>query len=66
MGKTVPDTIRFRILGFLLFYIVLMTISAYTVTIFEGSASIGLVGTAATLGNIGPGFEKITFTFIMQ
>jgi trk system potassium uptake protein TrkH len=58
-GKTVPDTIQFQVLAFLLFYIVLMTISAYAVTIIEGSASIGLVGTAATIGNIGPGFGEI-------
>lgn len=58
-GKTVPDAIQFQVLGFLLFYIVLMTISAYAVTIIEGSSSIGLVGTAATIGNIGPGFGEI-------
>jgi len=58
-GKTVPDAIQFQVLGFLLFYIVLMTISAYAVTIIEGSSSIGLIGTAATIGNIGPGFGEI-------
>ncbi len=58
-GKTVPDAIQFQVLGFLLFYIVLMTISAYAVTMIEGSSSIGLVGTAATIGNIGPGFGEI-------
>lgn len=36
-----------------------MTISANAVTIIEGSASIGLVGTGATIGNIGPGFGEI-------
>jgi trk system potassium uptake protein TrkH len=58
-GKTVPDTIQFQVLGFLLFYIFLMTVSAYAVTIIEGSPTIGLVGTAATIGNIGPGFGEI-------
>jgi trk system potassium uptake protein TrkH len=58
-GKTVPDAIQFQVLGFLLFYIMLLTISAYAVTIIEGSPSIGLVGTAATIGNIGPGFGEI-------
>ncbi len=58
-GKTVSDSIQFQVLGFLLFYIMLLTISAYAVTIIEGSASIGLVGTAATIGNIGPGFGEI-------
>jgi trk system potassium uptake protein TrkH len=58
-GKTVPDSIQFQVLAFLLFYIVLMTVSAYAVTIIEGSSLIGLVGTAATIGNIGPGFGEI-------
>lgn len=58
-GKTVPDAIQFQVLGFLLFYIFLMTISAYAVTIIEGSPTIGLIGTAATIGNIGPGFGEI-------
>jgi trk system potassium uptake protein TrkH len=58
-GKTVPDAIQFQVLGFLLFYIFLMTVSAYAVTIIEGSPTIGLVGTAATIGNIGPGFGEI-------
>jgi trk system potassium uptake protein TrkH len=58
-GKTVPDAIQFQVLGFLLFYIMLLTISAYAVTIIEGSPSIGLVGTAATIGNIGPGYGEI-------
>ncbi len=58
-GKAVPETIQFQILGFLLFYIMLLTLSAYAVTILEGSATIGLVGTAATIGNIGPGFGEI-------
>ncbi|KJS02028.1 MAG: hypothetical protein VR65_06960 [Desulfobulbaceae bacterium BRH_c16a] len=58
-GKTVPDAIQFQVLGFLLFYIFLMTLSAYAVTIIEGSPTIGLIGTAATIGNIGPGFGEI-------
>ena len=57
--KTVPNDIQRQILGFLLFYLVLMTSSAIMVTIIEGNASIGLVGTVATIGNIGPGFGEI-------
>jgi trk system potassium uptake protein TrkH len=57
--KTVPDDIQRQILGFLLFYLVLMTCSALVVTVIEGNAAIGLVGTAATIGNIGPGFGEI-------
>ncbi len=57
--KTVPDDIQRQILGFLLFYLVLMTGSALAVTIIEGDGAVGLVGTAATIGNIGPGFGEI-------
>ena len=56
---TVPEEVQRQILGFLLFYIFLMTLSALVVTIIESDAAIGLVGTAATLGNIGPGYGSI-------
>ena len=36
-----------------------MTGSALAVTIIEGDGAVGLVGTAATIGNIGPGFGEI-------
>ena len=57
--KTVDGDIQRQILGFLLFYLILTTFSAIIVTIIEGDAAIGLVGTAATIGNIGPGFGEI-------
>jgi trk system potassium uptake protein TrkH len=57
--KSVAADIQRQILGFLLFYLVIMSCSALAVTIIEGSGSIGLVGTAATIGNIGPGFGEI-------
>jgi trk system potassium uptake protein TrkH len=57
--KTVPDDIQRQMLGFLLFYLVLMICSILAVTIIEGDASVGLVGTAATIGNIGPGYGDI-------
>lgn len=56
---TVPDDIQRQILGFLLFYIALMTLSSLLVTIIEGDVGIGIVGTAATIGNIGPGYGSI-------
>ena len=56
---TVPEEVQRQILGFLLFYIFLMTLSALVVTAIESDAAIGLAGTAATLGNIGPGFGSI-------
>jgi len=57
--KTVDRDVQRQILGFLLFYLILTTCSALVVTIIEGDAAIGLVGTAATIGNIGPGFGEI-------
>ncbi len=57
--KSVAADIQRQILGFLLFYLVIMSLSALSVTVIEGNGSIGLVGTAATIGNIGPGFGEI-------
>lgn len=56
---TVADDVQRQMLGFVLFYLVLMLISGLAVTMIEQNASIGLVGTAATIGNIGPGFGDI-------
>jgi trk system potassium uptake protein len=56
---TVPEEVQRQILGFLLFYIFLMTLSALTVGFIEGDAAVGIVGTAATIGNIGPGYGAI-------
>ncbi len=57
--KTVQDDILRQVLGFLLFYFTLMMFSSLLVTAIEGNVHIGLVGTAATIGNIGPGFGEI-------
>lgn len=57
--KTVPDNIQLQVLGFLLFYLLIMIMSALVVTAIEGDGTIGLVGTAATIGNIGPGLGEI-------
>ena len=56
---TVPEDIQRQILGFLLFYISLMTLSSLAVGIIEGDAAVGIVGTAVTIGNIGPGYGAI-------
>lgn len=67
-SKTVPDDIQRQMLGFLLFYVVLMVFSGLAVTMIEGNPSVGFIGTAATIGNIGPGFGAIgpmgTFGFL--
>lgn len=56
---TVPDDIQRQIIGFLLLYIVMTIFSGLAVTIIEGNASTGFVGTLVTIGNIGPGFGDI-------
>lgn len=55
----IPEDIQRQMLSFLLFYIFLMIFSGFIVTILEGDASIGFIGTAATIGNIGPGLGEI-------
>jgi trk system potassium uptake protein TrkH len=56
---TVPEDVQRQMLSFVLFYLVLMLVSGLVVTMIEQNAMIGFVGTAATLGNIGPGFGDI-------
>ena len=56
---TVPEDIQRQMLSFVLFYLLLMLFSGLMVTMVEQNAMIGLIGTAATLGNIGPGFGEI-------
>lgn len=56
---TVPENIQRQMLSFLLFYILMLVFSGLVVTMLEGSATIGFVGTAVTIGNIGPGFGEI-------
>lgn len=55
----VPDDIQRQIIGFFLFYVMLLVSSGFLVTIIEGDAGIGFIGTAATIGNIGPGLGEI-------
>jgi len=57
--NTISNDVQSQILVFFLFYLCLMTFSALLVTLIEGNPVVGLVGTAATIGNIGPGFGEI-------
>ena len=57
--RTVQDSIQQQILGFLLFYLLILIVSSLLVTGIEGDGVVGLVGTAVTIGNIGPGFGEI-------
>jgi trk system potassium uptake protein len=56
---TIPKGIQQQMIGFLLFYILIMIVSGIVVTMIEGNAITGFIGTAATIGNIGPGFGEI-------
>lgn len=56
---TIQDDVQRQMLSFLLFYLCLMICSGLLVTMIEQDAMIGFVGTAATIGNIGPGFGEI-------
>lgn len=58
-STTVPEDVQRQMLSFLLFYLVLLVFSGLAVTMIEQNAAIGFVGSAATLGNIGPGFGEI-------
>jgi trk system potassium uptake protein TrkH len=56
---TVSNDVQRQMISFLLFYFALMVFSALSVTIIEQDGAIGMVGTAATIGNVGPGFGEI-------
>lgn len=53
-----PDILR-QILAFIFFYFSLLIFSSIVVSLIESNVLIGVTGTAATLGNIGPGFGSI-------
>ncbi|EKE02624.1 MAG: hypothetical protein ACD_20C00350G0002 [uncultured bacterium] len=48
-----------QILAFIFFYFTLLVLSSVVVSLIEGNVLVGVTGTAATLGNIGPGFGII-------
>ncbi len=56
---TVHEEVQRQMLSFLLFYLLLLVLSGLVVTILEQDAVIGMVGAAATIGNVGPGLGEI-------
>ena len=56
---TVQEDIQRQMLSFLLFYVCLLIFSGLLVTMIEQDPLIGFVGTAVSIGNIGPGFGEI-------
>jgi len=60
LGKTiVSDEIFKQIIAFVIFYFIILVLSTMAVYILEGNLNLAVVGSAATLGNVGPGFEQI-------
>ena len=60
LGKTIiSDEVFKQIIAFVIFYFILLFVSSTLVYILEGNLNLALVGSAATLGNVGPGFEQI-------
>ena len=60
LGKTiVSDEIFKQIIAFVIFYFIILVLSTMAVYILEGNLNIAVIGSAATLGNVGPGFEQI-------
>ena len=56
---TVHEEVQRQMLSFLLFYLLLLVVSGLVVTMLEQDAVIGMVGAAATIGNVGPGLGEI-------
>jgi trk system potassium uptake protein TrkH len=60
LGKlTVSNEVLRQIIGFILFYFIILIVSSLLVSALESDMLIGVVGSTATLGNVGPGFAQI-------
>ena len=60
LGKTIVSEEVFKqIIAFVIFYFIILILSTMSVYILEGNLNLAVVGSAATLGNVGPGFEEI-------
>ena len=57
--NVVPHDVLKQTLAFILIYLTLLILSALGVSLIENNVLIGLTGTAATIGNIGPGFGAL-------
>ena len=60
IGKySVPKEILYQTLMFISFYITILVISGFLVSIIEQDTVVGLTGAVSAIGNIGPGFGKL-------
>ena len=60
IGKySVPKDILYQTLMFVFFYIAILVISGFIISVLEQNTIIGITGAVSAIGNIGPGFGKI-------
>jgi trk system potassium uptake protein TrkH len=58
-GRVVPDSTMREVVVFMLFYVLTYAAGAAIVTVFGATLLTGITASAATLGNVGPGFGEI-------
>ena len=59
-NKSVPSEVTRQIVVYVFYYFIIFGITSITIAIIEHNSTIGLAGSITALGNIGPGFEKLT------
>jgi trk system potassium uptake protein TrkH len=58
-GRALPSETLRGIVGFLIAYFATFAVGAILVAVIEDDLTVGITGSIATLGNIGPGFGRI-------
>ncbi|MCK6459250.1 MAG: TrkH family potassium uptake protein [Planctomycetes bacterium] len=58
-GRALPSETLRGIVGFLIAYFATFAVGAVLVAVIENDLTIGITGSIATLGNIGPGFGRV-------
>ena len=58
-GRVVPESVLQGVIVFFLFYILTFAVCAFVVVLFGADLVTGISATAATLGNVGPGFNMV-------
>ena len=59
-NKTISPEISRQIVVFVFYYFVIFGVSAIIISVLEHNSNIGLSSSITALGNIGPGFAKLT------
>ena len=59
-NKSVPAEVTRQIVVYVFYYFIIFGITSIIIAIIEHNSTIGLAGSITALGNIGPGFEKLT------